>query len=214
MIMKRLRKTNYVPTEIEILTLLNKPDLDTVKGRRDKAILELMYSSALRRMEVHNLNIDDIDLVESTVRVNEGKLKKDRVVPMGKIARESIELYFAKSRPKWLKTAKEKALFISERGNRLSAYMIHDIIKHYADNKRISPHSLRHACATHMLKRGADIIHIQMLLGHNSPKTTEIYTKLFPNDLKAGYEAIKLRANDNLQRQISKGNKKLQKFHI
>jgi len=193
-IVNKIRKTHYVPTEREVLILLNKPDLDTVKGRRDKAILELMYSSALRRMEIHNLNIDDIDLVESTARVNEGKFKKDRVVPMGKVARESIELYLAKSRPKWLKTAKEKALFISERGERLSAGMINETIKHYADNNRISPHSLRHACATHMLKRGADIIHIQMLLGHNSPKTTEIYTKLFPNDLKVGYDKINIRS--------------------
>ena len=72
--------------------------------------------------------------------------------------------------------------------------MINEIIKDYADNNRISPHSLRHACATHMLKRGADIIHIQMLLGHNSPKTTEIYTKLFPNDLKVGYNKINIRS--------------------
>ncbi len=188
----------YVPTEKEMIDLLNKPDLDTVKGRRDKAMLELLYSSALRREELHNLNIDDIDLVEDTVRVNQGKFKKDRIVPLGKAAKESLLLYLSKSRPKWLKNAKEKALFIAERSNRLSACMVHEILKSYTDNKRITVHSLRHACATHMLKRGADIIHIQKLLGHSSPKTTEIYTKLFPNDLSVAYGKIDLRVESKV----------------
>jgi len=183
----------YVPTEKEMFELLEKPDLDTVKGRRDKALLELLYSSGLRREEMHNINIDDIDFIENTVRVNQGKFKKDRVVPLGKVAKESLLLYLKKSRPKWLKNAQEKALFISERGSRLSSCMINEILHQYRVNKRITVHSFRHACATHMLKRGADIIHIQKLLGHSSPKTTEIYTKLFPNDLSAAYGKIGLR---------------------
>jgi len=96
----------YVPTEKEVMDLLSKPDLDTVKGRRDKAILELLYSSGLRREEMHNLNIDDIDFTENTVRVNQGKFKKDRVVPLGKIAKErsacipqKIALQMAERRP-------------------------------------------------------------------------------------------------------------------
>ncbi|MFH1310558.1 MAG: tyrosine-type recombinase/integrase [Candidatus Omnitrophota bacterium] len=186
----------YVPTEKEVMDLLSKPDLDTVKGRRDKAILELLYSSGLRREEMHNLNIDDIDFTENTVRVNQGKFKKDRVVPLGKVAKESLLTYLKRSRSKWLKDAREKALFLSERGGRLSSFMFHGILKSYADNKRITVHSLRHACATHMLKRGADIIHIQKLLGHSSPKTTEIYTKLFPNDILNMYKKIGLRKPD------------------
>jgi len=184
----------YVPTEKEVMDLLSKPDLDTVKGRRDKAILEVLYSSGLRREEMHNLNMDDIDFAENTVRVNQGKFKKDRIVPLGKVAKESVLVYIKRSRSKWLKDAREKALFIARRGCRLSSCMIHVILKSYAENKRITVHSLRHACATHMLKRGADIIHIQKLLGHSSPKTTEIYTRLFPNDLLVAYGKINLRA--------------------
>lgn len=185
--------SHYVPTEKEVIALLNEPDIDTRKGRRDKAMLELFYSSALRREELHNLNIDDIDFSENTVRINEGKFSKDRVVPLGRTAKECIILYLTKTRPKWIKDAREKALFLSQTGKRLSIYMSWEIVKEYSPNPRITVHSLRHACATHMLKRGADIVHIQKLLGHNSPKTTEIYTKLFPNDLAEAYNKIKMR---------------------
>ena len=113
----------YTPTEDEMFELLRKPDLDTVKGRRDKAVLELLYSTGLRREEVHNLNIDDIDFNEGALMVRQGKMGKDRIVPLGTLARGSIKLYLERSRPKWVKDKEDKALFISEKGKRLSAYI-------------------------------------------------------------------------------------------
>ena len=174
----------YVPTEQEVLTLLNNPDISTLKGMRDKAILELLYASALRRMEVANLNIEHINFEDRTVRVVRGKGDKDRIVPMTQKSCDTLRIYLEKGRPLYNRYPEEKALFLSERNKRLSMVMIGSIIKEYASfNPRISCHSLRHAAATHMLKRGANILYIQQFLGHSSPKTTQIYTRLYPKDL-------------------------------
>lgn len=190
----------YTPTEDEMFELLRKPDLDTVKGRRDKAVLELLYSTGLRREEVHNLNTEDVDFNESAVSVRQGKMGKDRIVPLGTLAKGSIKLYLERSRPKWVKGKEDKALFISERGIRMSAYMVYQIVKDYSPHKKISTHSLRHACATHMLKHGADIVHIQKLLGHSSLKTTQIYTRIMPVELKEMYVAVGLREEEKQKR--------------
>ncbi|MFH1846842.1 MAG: tyrosine-type recombinase/integrase [Candidatus Omnitrophota bacterium] len=109
----------YIPTEKEMMEMLSKPDLDTVKGRRDRAILEVLYSTGLRRMEMHNLNLDDIDFTEGVVRVFQGKMRKDRVVPVGKVALKALMLYLTKSRPKWIKNTRERALFLERRGGYL-----------------------------------------------------------------------------------------------
>jgi site-specific recombinase XerD len=183
----------YTATETEVYELLKKPDLDTVKGRRDRAILELLYSSGLRRMEIFNLNVDDLDFDEGLAVVRRGKGQKDRMVPFGAMAKKSLRLYLEKSRLKWLKDKNNKALFISERGERLSKYMIYDVVKQYATNKKIGVHSLRHSCATHMLKRGASLMHLKELLGHSDLKTTQMYTRLMPLELKELYEQAGLR---------------------
>ena len=174
----------YTPTETEVITMLNKPDICTLRGIRDKALLELLYSSALRRQEISNLNIDHINLKERTIRIVLGKGNKDRLVPMTRKASESLRVYLQIARPLYNRDPQNKALFLSEWGRRLSACRINEVIHEYASfNPKICVHSLRHATATHMLKRGANIMYLQKLLGHSSPKTTQIYTKLYPKDL-------------------------------
>ena len=144
----------YVPTEQEVLILLNKPDIKTIKGIRDKAIIELMYSSALRRMEVAKLDINHINFEEKIVRVVNGKGNKDRVIPTTKEARKWLKIYLEKVRPLYNRNPQNKAFFLGEWGRRLSAGMVNEIIHYYSTNLKISAHSLRHAAATHMLKRG------------------------------------------------------------
>lgn len=179
----------YTPTETEVLEILNKPDISTLRGIRDKAILELLYSSAVRRSELSAINIDHVNLKERTVRIIKGKGQKDRFIPMTRKAGEAIKIYLEKVRPLYSRNPNNKALFLGEWGRRLSAYMINEVVHEYAGfNGRISAHSIRHATATHMLKRGANILYLQRLLGHSSPKTTQIYTKLYPKDLIRIYE--------------------------
>lgn len=174
----------YTPTETEVLEMLKKPDITTLRGIRDRAILELIYSSALRRSEVSGLNIDCINLKDRTIRVIKGKENKDRFIPMTRKASEAIQTYLETSRPLYNRNPSNKALFLGEWGRRLSAYRINEIVHEYAGfNMKISAHSIRHATATHMLKRGANIVYLQQLLGHSSPKTTQLYTRLYPKDL-------------------------------
>ena len=176
----------YTPTEEEVLALLNKPDIRTLKGIRDQAILELLYASGLRRRELVDLNVDSINIQDQTVRVVKGKGNKDRFIPITKKAAQALSLYLQKARPMYNRNPNNKALFLADYGGtRLCAAMITSIIRQYAltINPKICTYSLRHAVATHMLRRGADIIYIQKLLGHNQPSTTQIYTRLYPKDL-------------------------------
>jgi len=187
--------SHYVPTETEMLTLLKQPDLTTWRGMRDRAILELLYSSALRRQEVVNLNVDSVNLSARTVRVIKGKWRKDRFTPMTRKAAEAIRVYLSSVRPLLCRNTMNNALFLAEWGRRLTSGMINETVCHYnAFNPRICVHSIRHATATHMLKRGANILYLQRLLGHNSPATTQIYTRLYPKDLLAVYEKYHPRA--------------------
>jgi len=147
-----------------------------------------MYASALRRKEVYNLNVSNVNFDDRTVHVMNGKGNKDRFVPMTKKASHALMSYLKNVRPDYNRNSSEKALFLGEWGRRLSDYRIAEIVHEYSPNPRISCHSLRCACATHMLKRGANILYIQQLLGHNSPKTTQIYTRLYPRDLIGVYK--------------------------
>jgi len=179
----------YIPTETEISEMLNKPLTVTLRGLRDKAILELLYSSALRRSELTGLNLDHVNLKDQTVCIVKGKGDKDRFLPMTQKASDAIKAYLEKGRPLYNRNPSNKALFLSEWGKRLSSHRINDIVHEYASfNPKITPHSVRHATATHMLKRGAGIMYVKHLLGHSSAKTTEIYTHLYPKDLIQIYE--------------------------
>ena len=180
-----------VPDEEAVIYLLNQPDEHTYHGIRDKAILELLYSSGLRNEELRNLCLRDIDLKEKIVVVRCGKGSKGRMVPFGKKAAEFIQKYLEVTRPKYTKTPEEEHLFLTERGDPLAHHKtcINDIVSRYkkrsALTKNISPHTLRHAFALHLLRGGAPIQAVQTLLGHKQLASTQVYTRLYPKDLKA-----------------------------
>jgi integrase/recombinase XerD len=179
-----------IPTEEEIARILAAPDLQTPLGIRNRAILEVLYSSGLRRQELINLNLSDVDPENGYLRVVQGKNKKDRMVPLGDVAGKFIEAYLKLVRWWYLRDPAEPALFIdSAKGKRLSpgmlGHLLTQLIKKTGITKKVTPHTFRHAMATHLLQNQADIRHIQMMLGHASVATTEIYTRLAIDDLKA-----------------------------
>ncbi len=175
-----------VLSEDEIERLLEAPDTLTKEGLRDRAILELMYSSGLRVSEVANLKVKDVNLKERFVRIF-GKRKKERIVPMGRIAVNLLEDYLVDVRPLYDKYRREE-MFLSKFGRPLSRVSIWKMVKKYAVKagivKEISPHTLRHSFATHLINRGADIRAVQEMLGHSDIETTKIYTHLLPSHLE------------------------------
>jgi integrase/recombinase XerD len=197
-------------TEKDIKLLLNKPDLTVPIGLRDRAILEVLYSSGIRRQELVNLNVIDVDLKQGLLRVNKGKNKKDRVVPLGRTACYFLVRYIKGVRNKYLhpfkgfkeiKNKRDPALFISAFGGRLIPATLNSIVKKYMNEvypgRTISCHAFRHACATHMLRGGANLRIIQQLLGHVSIETTQVYTRLSPIDLKEAHRKFHPRKSEN-----------------
>jgi integrase/recombinase XerD len=166
--------------EREIEGLLDAPDITTTLGLRDRAMLELMYASGLRVSELVELPLTAFNPRQGVVRMV-GKGGKDRLVPVGENAQEQIEAYLTGVRPLLAKGRQPKALFLSKRGEGMTRQMFWTLVKRYAlkigiNPKRISPHVLRHSFATHLLNHGADLRALQMLLGHSSLSTTQIYT--------------------------------------
>ncbi len=182
-----LRLPRNVLTENETRKLLEIPNLSTDIGKRDRAMLEIAYSSALRRKEISNLKINDIDFSKEFVFVRQGKPKKDRVVPVGKSALKSVRIYLDNARPYLILDSKIKNLFLTQYGNPMSAdllsYVLREYVKKIGFKKRVTWHTIRHTCATHLLQNGADIRYIKEILGHVSVQTTQIYTKVYPADL-------------------------------
>jgi integrase/recombinase XerD len=188
-----------VLNEYEIRAVIEKPDVQTPTGIRDRAIMELFYSTGIRRQELLNLNVTDLDLGRGMVRVNHGKGGKDRVVPVGETACRFLELYIRTVRDKSLNvllrgktfTVAEPALFLSQFGGRLDTGALHWILRRYVreafPGRQFSCHGFRHACATHMLRGGADIRLVQEMLGHKHLETTQVYTHLVPMDLKEAH---------------------------
>lgn len=176
----------------EIELLLTKPNLKTASGLRDRAILELFYCSGLRLQEMVNLDLYDLDLPQGIIRINKGKNQKDRVIPIGRIASQFIEQYLETIRPKWARGSLQSALFLTAYGTRISDQIVNLTVRKYArrlfPGRRISCHSLRHTCATHLLRGGANLRYIQELLGHSYITTTQIYTRVSPIDLKAAHQ--------------------------
>jgi len=161
----------------EVLALIHSIDGNEVLDLRDRAMVELMYSSGVRVSELVSINLSDIDLINATLRVI-GKGRKERILPIGSYAVQAIDEYL-KRRGELLKTETE-ALFLNKNGGRITTRSVARIVKKYlykcAINKNVSPHILRHSFATHLLGSGADIRFIQELLGHASLSTTQRYT--------------------------------------
>jgi len=183
---KRLPRS--ILTAGEVKKLLKAPDTKTALGYRDRAILELMYSTGLRRDEVNCLMIEDVDYEEGFVRVNGGKGAKDRVVPLGKIACRWVESYVKAVRPMLSKDHTKRELFVSLRGGKMSKNVLWGVVKRSAEKagvkKSVSPHTFRHTCATLMMRNKANLRHVQELLGHGSLNTTQVYTAVTAADLK------------------------------
>jgi integrase/recombinase XerD len=176
---KVVRKLPATLSVADMEKLLNSPTSGTAHGLRDRAILELFYSSGLRVSELAGLSLQQIDLEQKFVRVF-GKGKKERVVPVGKRAAEAVATYLAAGRPGLVKPRTGSALFLSERGRAISRKTVWVLLKGYAQKaglpQNIKPHLLRHSFATHLLAGGADLRSIQEMLGHADISTTEIYT--------------------------------------
>jgi integrase/recombinase XerD len=168
--------------EAAVADLLAAPRRDTARGLRDAAMLELLYASGLRVSELVGLPLADTNLKQGFVRVT-GKGKKTRMVPMGASAREAIVAYLEQVRPSWVQDPDEPALFVTERGRRMTRQGFWKLLGVYARGAGIrvvggavSPHKLRHSFATHLLERGADLRAVQAMLGHADIATTQLYT--------------------------------------
>ena len=176
-----------VMSEAQVEALLAAPTADTALGQRDRAMLELMYASGLRVSELVGLKTFHLSLNEGVLRVM-GKGNKERLVPFGQLAREAIVGYIKDGRPDILKGQQTDDLFVTSHGQGMSRVMFWMLVKKYAlragIHSPLSPHTLRHAFATHLLNHGADLRAVQMLLGHADISTTTIYTHVARERLK------------------------------
>ena len=175
-------------SESQIEALLNAPDLTTTLGVRDRAMIELMYATGLRVSELVALPALSVNLRQGVLRVS-GKGGKERLLPMGEEAQHWLERYLAESRAQLAQGKSRSALFLGRRGEALSRQQFWNLVKALAvragiDPGKVSPHGLRHSFATHLLNHGADLRVLQMLLGHSSLSTTQIYTLVAREGLK------------------------------
>jgi integrase/recombinase XerD len=175
-------------SEAQVEALLAAPDDSVALGLRDRAMFELVYATGLRVSELVNLKLSELSLTEGLVRVI-GKGSKERIVPLGEVARDWVERYFKRGRRELLAGRTADAVFVTQRGAAMSRQMFWVLVKRYALRADIqaplSPHGLRHAFATHLLNHGADLRVVQMLLGHADISTTQIYTHVARARLKS-----------------------------
>ncbi len=192
------RLPDFLPTG-SVVELIEAPDTSSILGKRDRAILELLYATGLRVSELVGLDLGDIDLGEKILRVL-GKGRKERVVPFGQKALEALEDYMRARADliKQVRNAEVDAVFLNARGGRLTSrsveYLIDRYVEKLAQRLKVHPHTLRHSFATHMLNAGADLRAIQELLGHESLSTTQKYTHVSTEQLMRVYKACHPRA--------------------
>lgn len=174
-------------TEDDVVALLKAPDENQPLGLRDRAMLETLYATGLRVSELVNLKVSEVSVYDSVLRVT-GKGDKTRLVPLGEEAVDWIQRYIDEARPQILNGQLDNSLFVTQRGSAMTRQSFWYIIKRYAliggVRKPMSPHTLRHAFATHLLNHGADLRVVQMLLGHADISTTQIYTHVARERLK------------------------------
>jgi integrase/recombinase XerD len=190
-------------SEEQVTRLLDAVVGEDAVARRDRAILELLYGTGMRISELVGLSLTDLALDEGVIRAF-GKGSKERLVPVGRMARAALLAWLAPSGrgalspERWARRGDSEAVFLNARGGRLSRQGAWGIVRRYGDKvglgERLTPHVLRHSCATHMLDHGADIRVVQELLGHASIATTQVYTKVTSERLRQAYEAAHPRA--------------------
>jgi integrase/recombinase XerD len=184
---KQALRVPKIMSEMQVEALLAAPSDDSPLGQRDRAMLELMYASGLRVSELVGLKTFNASLNDGVLRVM-GKGSKERLVPFGQVARQAIERYLQEARPEILDGQQTDDLFVTARGSGMSRVMFWMIVKKYAlaadIRTGLSPHTLRHAFATHLLNHGADLRAVQLLLGHADISTTTIYTHVARERLK------------------------------
>jgi integrase/recombinase XerD len=181
---KRLPK--YIPSEKDIEELLSKPDVNTFMGIRDRAVLELAYTCPLRNKELRELTVQDVDMNKRYIYPSRAKGGRECAVPIINSTYEVLDKYLKISRPRLLKGAKKTSgrLFLTELGEPFKQGTINELLEKYQGKKRIHPHLIRHACAVHMLRNGASIRDLQVLLGHRRIESTQIYTTITADDIK------------------------------
>lgn len=181
----------------EIERLLQSIDVTTTLGYRDRTMLEITYGAGLRVSELLSLKTEDINLELGFIRCY-GKGNKERIIPIGEIALDFLNIYLANIRPKIQKNIKTKELFLNSRGKSMSRQGFFKILLNYGNKagikKHLSPHTLRHSFATHLLENGADLRSVQEMLGHSDISTTEIYTHLSMKQIKKVYDKTHPRA--------------------
>ena len=174
----------------EIRSILRAPDLGTDSGCRDRVILELLYDTGIRRAELSSIQLVHLDLEDGYIHVS-GKGNRQRVVPVSSRVCGMVENYIKRVRPRLLRGTDSGYLIINRFGDRMDPNGIWAVVKRHAARagikKNVSTHTFRHTCATHMMKNGAPVRHIQELLGHESLESTQIYTRVTINDLKAAH---------------------------
>ena len=183
---KRLPRAILSPDEMK--KLVDTPDQQTHQGYRDRVVLEVLYDTGMRRSELANLKIIDMDLKPGYVCIRNGKGDKDRVVPLSQRVCDLVQNYIAFIRCEYIKTEDPGYLILNRSGNKMVPNGIYVLVKRIGIlskiKKNITTHTIRHTCATHMVRNGAPIRHIQEMLGHKSLETTQVYTHVTINDLK------------------------------
>lgn len=183
------RKEPMILTESEIETLLEQPDLSELKGQRDKAMLEILYATGIRVTELISLKLEDVNLTNGYIKVK--KKNSERHIPLGNLSLKCLKEYINKVRPLLIRTEEEKTLFINTNGQKMTRQGYWKILKQYKEqakiDKEITPHTIRHSFAVHMLQNGAEIKTVQELLGHTDVASTMMYTQMSSLNLKEDY---------------------------
>lgn len=190
------KKLPQILSTQEVELLLEQPKCVDLKGYRDKAMLELLYATGIRVSELISLNMQDINMEMAFIRCYKGS--RERMIPIGSIALQAINEYFTKARSFLIQDPEEKAIFVNINGRRLTRQGFWKIIKQYKNqakiNKDITPHTLRHSFAAHLLENGADLRSIQEMLGHSDISSTQIYAQIAKNKIKEIYKKTHPRA--------------------
>lgn len=194
---KQEKKLPNILTPHEVEILLNQPNMENAKGIRDRAMLELLYAAGVRVSELIALNIDDVNLDMGYISCSKDTIN-ERVIPIGNMAIEILSVFINQYRDSFIRDSQENSLFVNHHGRRLTRQGFWKIIKSYTKkaniSKKITPHTLRHSFAAHLLQNGADLKSVQEMLGHADISTTQVYTQITKNKIKDVYKKTHPRA--------------------